>query len=154
MTLALLAVQEDFGGNLSILEKDFFAPHSVAIIGASNSPDKLGHAIVRNILDSGYPGKVYPVNPGESEVLSLPCYPSVTKLPDKPDMALIAVASKAVLTVLNDCAKKGIKGVVMISAGFKEAGEQGSKLEKDLLILARNHGIKMLGPNDAQNQGV
>jgi acetyltransferase len=79
--------------------------------------------------------------------MSLPCYSSVTNLPEEPDVALIAVASQAVLTVLNDCTKKGIKRVVMISAGFKESGEEGSKLEKDLLVLARNHGMRILGPN-------
>ena len=130
-----------------MLEKDFFTPHSVAVIGASNNPDKIGYAIVKNILNSGYRGEVYPVNPTESEVLSLPCYPRVTDLPQKIDMALIAVAWQAVLTILDDCAKKGIKRVVMISAGFKEAGEQGSKLEKDLLKIVRNHGMRLLGPN-------
>ena len=130
-----------------MLDKDFFTPHSVAVIGASNNPDKIGYAIVKNILNSGYRGEVYPVNPTESEVLSLPCYPRVTDLPQKIDMALIAVAWQAVLTILDDCAKKGIKRVVMISAGFKEAGEQGSKLEKDLLKIVRNHGMRLLGPN-------
>lgn len=130
-----------------MLEKDFFTPNSVAVIGASSSPNKIGHVIVKNILDSGYPGRVYPVNPTEGEILSLPCYPRVTDIPEKVDMALIAVTWQAVLTVLNDCAEKGIKRVVMISAGFKETGEQGSNLEKELLKLARHHGMRLLGPN-------
>jgi acetyl coenzyme A synthetase (ADP forming)-like protein len=130
-----------------MLEKDFFAPRSLAVIGASNNPDKLGYAIVKNILDSGYQGKVYPVNPSESEVLSLACYPGVTDLPEKVDMAIVAVAWQAVFAILDDCGRKGIKRVVMISAGFKEAGEQGSKLEKKMLKVVRRHGIRLLGPN-------
>jgi len=130
-----------------MLGKDFFTPQSVAVVGASNNPDKIGYALVKNILESGYRGEVYPVNPGESEVLSLVCYPGVTDLPRRVDMALIAVSWQAVFPVLDDCAARGIKRLVMISAGFKEAGEHGSRLEKELLKALRKHGMRLLGPN-------
>jgi acetyl coenzyme A synthetase (ADP forming)-like protein len=130
-----------------MLGKDFFTPQSVAVVGASNNPDKIGYALVKNILESGYRGEVYPVNPGESEVLSLACYPGVTDLPRRVDMALIAVSWQAVFPVLDDCAARGIKRLVMISAGFKEAGEHGSRLEKELLKALRKHGMRLLGPN-------
>jgi acyl-CoA synthetase (NDP forming) len=93
-----------------MLEKDYFTPNSVAVIGASSIPTKIGHVIVKNILDSGYPGRVYPVNPMEGEILSLPCYLRVRDIPERVDMALIAVNWQAVLTVLNDCAEKGGRG--------------------------------------------
>jgi acetyl coenzyme A synthetase (ADP forming)-like protein len=130
-----------------MLGKDFFTPQSVAVIGASNNPDKIGYVLVKNILESGYQGEVYPVNPNESEVMSLRCYAGVSDLPREVDIALIAVAWQAVLPVTEDCAAKGIKRLVMISAGFKEAGEQGARLEEDLLKIVRNHGMRLLGPN-------
>jgi acetyl coenzyme A synthetase (ADP forming)-like protein len=130
-----------------MLDKDFFTPYSLAVIGASSSPKKLGHILVKNILDSGYRGRVYPVNPKEDEVLSLTCYKRVTDIQEGVDMALLVVTWQMVLAVINDCVEKGIKRVVIISAGFKEMGEQGSKLEKGLLKIARQHGMRMLGPN-------
>jgi acetyl coenzyme A synthetase (ADP forming)-like protein len=130
-----------------MLDKDFFTPRSLAVIGASSSPKKIGHVLVKNILDSGYEGKVYPVNPREGEVLSLPCYKRVTDIQEAVDMALLVVTRQRVLAVINDCVEKGIKRVVIISAGFKEMGEQGHKLEKELLKIARQHGVRVLGPN-------
>jgi acetyl coenzyme A synthetase (ADP forming)-like protein len=130
-----------------MLGKDFFTPQSVAVIGASNNPDKIGYVLVKNMLESGYRGEMYPVNPHESEVMSLRCYPGVSDLPREVDIALIAVAWQAVLPVMEDCAAKGIKRLVMISAGFKEAGEQGARLEEDLLKIVRKHGMRLLGPN-------
>jgi len=130
-----------------MLEKDFFTPSSLAVVGASRNHSKLGYILLKNILDSGYKGKVYPVNPGESEVMGLTCYPRVTEVPEMVHMALVALPWQATLETLSDCAQKGIRRVVIISSGFKETGVRGSELEKEMLSLAREHGIRLLGPN-------
>lgn len=119
----------------------------MAVVGVSSNPNKLGHILLKNIIDSGYRGRVYPVNPTERELLSLLSFPKITSIPEKVDMAFLAVPRQAVLAVLSDCAHKGIKRIVMISSGFKETGKQGSELEKEVLKLARQHGMRVLGPN-------
>ncbi len=130
-----------------MLERDFFAPGSVAVVGASCNPTKIGYSLMKNILDSGYRGRLYPVNPGEKEVMGLVCYPKLADIPDRVDMAVIALPQRAALAVVKECAQKGVKGVVMISAGFKEIGEAGADLEREMVSLARQHGIRILGPN-------
>jgi len=130
-----------------MLDKNFFAPKSLAVIGASNNPNKLGYVLLKNILDSSQKVKVYAVNPAEREILSLPSYHRVTDIPEKVDMALLAAPSQAALAILDDCGQKGIKRIVMINAGFKEIGKQGSELEKEVLKLARKYEMRVLGPN-------
>ncbi len=124
-----------------------FKPKSVAIIGASTKPGKIGHILVENLIKEGYPGKIYPVNPKASEILGLKCYPSVKEIQDQVDLAVIAIPAPGVPAVVKDCGEAGIKGVVIISAGFKETGEQGAKLEKEVVEIARSYGIKVVGPN-------
>ncbi|MCD6484447.1 MAG: acetate--CoA ligase [Candidatus Odinarchaeota archaeon] len=127
----------------------FFNPKSVAVIGASTNPSKVGHAIVGNLIDSGYVkiGKVYPVNPKADEILGLKCYKSVTEIPDEIDLAVIVLPSRIVPAVVEECAKKGIKSIIVISAGFKEVGGEGAKLEKQIVELSKKYNLAIQGPN-------
>jgi acetyl coenzyme A synthetase (ADP forming)-like protein len=125
----------------------FFAPDSVAVIGASTKPGKVGHDILRNMISSGFEGTVYPVNPHASEILGLRCYRSVTKIEGPVDLAVIVVPARAVLGVMEECGEKGIDAVIVISAGFKESGREGIQRERDLAALARKLGIRVVGPN-------
>jgi len=127
--------------------REFFRPHSVAVIGASEKPGKVGRVVLENILGCGYPGDVYPVNPHGGEILGLKAYPSVEELPEAPDLAVIIVPAAAVPSVLDQCGLKGIKAAVVISAGFKEAGREGYRLELELEEMARRHNMRVLGPN-------
>lgn len=108
-----------------------FNPSSIAVVGASQEEKKVGNAVLKNLIN-GYTGKIYPVNPGRTEILSLPCYPSVSAIPDRVDLAIIVIPAKAVADSLKDCAKAGVKGVVVITAGFKEVGGDGVAREKKL----------------------
>ena len=129
------------------LLNEFFRPSSIAIIGASESPGKVGTVVLENIIDSGYHGKIYAVNPSHKEVQGLGCYPSVSDLPETPELAIIIVPARQVQHVLEECAQRGIKGAVIITAGFKEAGQEGYRREKELASIVKRNGIRVLGPN-------
>ena len=122
-----------------------FRPKSVAIIGASRKPGKIGHEILRNLIEYKYPGKIYPVNPSAEEILGLKCYKSVIEIPDEVDLAVVSVPAKLVPTILEECGKKGVKAVAVISAGFGEIGNV--ELEKQIVEIARKHNMRLLGPN-------
>jgi len=124
-----------------------FYPKSVAIIGASRSPEKLGTIILKNIQESGFSGKIYPVNPHANNINGLKTFPDVTELPEVPELAIISIPSCQVVEVLKQVGEKGTKNVVVLSAGFKEIGEEGQKLEKNLVEVAKKHSINLLGPN-------
>src|SRR5512138_2997587 len=111
----------------------FFSPNAVAVIGASENPKKLGHRILLNVVNSGYKGAIYPINPTAQEILGLKAYPSVSAVPGPIEQAVIVVPAAAVISVVDECGLKGIKGVVVITAGFREAGEKGKELELQLL---------------------
>lgn len=127
--------------------KDFFTPKSVAIIGASAHPEKIGFAIVKNVLDGRFGGKIYPINPDCDNLLGLKCYPSVSAVSGNIDMAIVAVPAAVVGTVLTECGKKKIKYAIIISAGFAEAGPEGVKRQAQLKKIAELYGIRILGPN-------
>ena len=127
--------------------QQFFEPRSVAIIGASTKPGKVGHDILRNMLTGGFQGEVYPINPHAEEILGRKCYPRVTEVEDDVDLAVIVVPAPAVLSVTQDCGEKGIGAAIVISAGFKEAGPAGLERERELGELARELGIRVVGPN-------
>ena len=118
----------------------FFEPESVAVIGASANPDKLGHAVLRNLIDCGYidKGEIYPINPKTSEILGIPAYKSVEDVPGAIDMAVIVIPQPYVPDALRTCGKKGVKGVVIISAGFREAGIEGVGRERELVRIANS----------------
>ncbi|MFZ5644847.1 MAG: acetate--CoA ligase alpha subunit [Bacillota bacterium] len=128
---------------------NFFDAASVAIIGASRTQGKIGNAIVKNLISSGYGGKIYPINPKESEIENLPVYPTLADLPEKVDLAVISVPAGRVLEVVEECGQNGVKNLVTITAGFKEVGREGLDLERKLLELCRQYGMRNLGPNCA-----
>ena len=126
---------------------NFFNPKSIAIIGASGKKEKLGYAILKNILDYNYRGKVYPVNLKRKKILGLKTYPSVLDIKNKIDLAVIAIPAKAVNIVLKECGKAKIKNAIIVSAGFKEIGSDGVVLEREMAEIAKRHKIKIIGPN-------
>lgn len=127
--------------------KPIFKPKAIAVIGASNNPRKWGNEMVLNPLSSGFRGAIYPVNPRTKEVLGLPAYPSVLKVPEDVDLAVIVVRAPIVPKVMEECVEKGVKGAVIISAGFAETGEAGATLQEKVLNIARKGGIRFVGPN-------
>ncbi len=127
--------------------KNIFEPSSIAIVGASKNKEKVGYAILKNILDGGYRGKIYPVNPKYDEIEGLKVYKSVEELPDGIDLAIIVVPIQIVPKIMEELGKKGIKGAVVISAGGRETGEKGRRLEEEIIKVARRYGIRFLGPN-------
>jgi len=126
---------------------DLFYPKSVAVIGASRTVGKPGFNIVWNLKQHGFTGKIYPVNPNAEKILDLKCYPSILDVPDEIDLAIIAVPAKLVPGVMKECAEKGIKGAVIVSSGFSEEGEEGARYEREVLQIAKKHGIRIFGPN-------
>ncbi|UCH63982.1 MAG: acetate--CoA ligase family protein [Fidelibacterota bacterium] len=125
----------------------FDCPDGVAVIGASRDPEKLGHGILSNILTSGYQGNVYPVNPKTEEVLGLPSYPSVKDIPDALDLAVIVIPERFVPDALRECGEKGLKAVIVITAGFGETGVEGVHREQEITAIAREYGLRVIGPN-------
>jgi acetyl coenzyme A synthetase (ADP forming)-like protein len=125
----------------------FFSPKAVAVVGAARDHAKVGHHVFANLLNDGFVGSVYPVNPRSEEIDGHRCYPSVLKLPGHVDLAVIVVPARFVSQTIDECAQVGIESVIVISAGFKEAGPEGGALERELLEHARSGGIRMLGPN-------
>ncbi len=124
----------------------FFKPRGIAIIGASANPVKGGHFILNNVM-KGFNGGIYPVNPGYQEINGIKCYPSVLEVPDPVDLAIIFVPAKMVPGVLQECARRGLKGVMIESGGFAETGEQGKQLQKSLDQIRKDTGIRIWGPN-------
>lgn len=125
----------------------FFKPMSVAVIGASPERGKVGHEIVRNIINSGFKGNVFPINPNSTSVLGLKCYPKVLDVAEDIDLGVIAVPARIVPSVVEDSGKKGLKGLIVISAGFKETGGEGAKLEREITEVCRRYDVRLLGPN-------
>ena len=121
------------------------SPSSVAVIGATDRKEKLGYSLLLNIINGGYKGRLYAVNPHYKEVLKVDCYPTILDLPEAVDLAVIIVPSTAVLKVVEECSQKDVAGAVIISAGFKEVGSQGALLEKDVVKAAK--GMRIIGPN-------
>src|SRR3990172_1064993 len=127
--------------------ESFFNPRSVAIVGASRQEGKVGYEILANMIAAGYKGEIYPVNPQAGEIEGLKCYSDLGSIPAVPELVLIIVPAKMVPAVMQQCAKVGSKAVVIITAGFKEVGEEGRALEKQVIQTARQAGIRVIGPN-------
>jgi acyl-CoA synthetase (NDP forming) len=126
----------------------FFKPKSVAVIGASGTPGKLGYVIVKNIADSDFAGNVYPVNPKSDEILGYKVYRSVTEIPGDVDLAVTALPSpKITVAALEECAKKGVKAVIIESAGFAEMGGEGKIYQQQIVDIAKKNNIRVMGPN-------
>ncbi len=124
----------------------FFHPDGVAIIGATDNPAKGGYHILRNTL-AGYGGRVYPVNPRYAEILGTKCYPDIESIPGDFDLAIYFIPAKSLPDTIRACAKKGVKAIIIESAGFSEVGEEGRMLQKESVDLARSFGIRLWGPN-------
>jgi acetyltransferase len=124
----------------------FFNPQSVAIIGASSNINKGGYHIIKNIT-VGYQGKIYPVNKSYTEILGLPCYPDIASIPGNVDLAIYFIPSKELPETVNECAKKGVKGIIIESGGFTEAGVEGANIQRLALENAAKAGIRLWGPN-------
>lgn len=124
-----------------------FRARSVAIIGASNNPTKWGYSLVERPLRSGFGGPLYPINPREREVLGVPAYPSIAQVPGPVDLAVFTMPAAAVPAALEECLAHQVRGAVVISAGFAEAGPQGRALQEELVRVARRGGIRFVGPN-------
>lgn len=125
----------------------FFNPRAVAVIGASESPNKIGHQVLANLIRSGYRGEIYPINPNATEILGKTCYKSVLEIPGVLDLVVIVVPTRFVASVLEEAGQKGAKGAVVITAGFREAGGEGPQREKELLEIANRYGMRIIGPN-------
>ena len=130
-------------GNLDAL----FAPKSIAVIGASNRQGSVGRAVFTNILLNEYTGTVYPVNPKDRSISGVRSYPSIGDLPESVDVAVVVVPAAVVPAVTEECGKKGVKGLIIISAGFKEVGQDGATLERQVASLAQKYSMRMVGPN-------
>ncbi|HKW96485.1 MAG TPA: bifunctional acetate--CoA ligase family protein/GNAT family N-acetyltransferase [Bryobacteraceae bacterium] len=125
----------------------FFAPRNVAVIGATETPASVGRTIVWNLINSPFGGTVFPVNPKRSSVLGIHAYPRVEEVPDEVDLAVIVTPAKTVPGVVSECVRAGVKGAIIISAGFKEAGKIGADLERQVLEEARRGRMRIIGPN-------
>ncbi len=122
-------------------------PRSIAVIGASRHTDTIGYVILDALLRDGYTGAVYPVNPRSKVVHSMRAYPSIAEVPGPVELAVIVVPKEYVVQVATDCGEAGVKGLVVISAGFREVGDEGAERERELLAVARRYGMRMVGPN-------
>ncbi len=134
------------GQDLSKLEL-FFRPRGVAVVGASRDPQKLGHGVVRNLVNYGYDGPIYPINPRSNEILELRVYPSVMEVPDPLDLAILVLPAHKVPDELARCGERGIPAVIIISGGFREVGPEGQAREDEVKRIAAEYGIRLLGPN-------
>ncbi len=126
---------------------NFFNPKTIAVIGASRTPGKVGHDILKNLTQYGYQGVLYPINPEAPEILGLKAYPTIMDVPGEIGLAIVVVPPKSVLEVIGQCGKKGIDSAVIITAGFKESGSEGTKLEDELVKKSKESGVRFIGPN-------
>lgn len=127
----------------------FFEPNSVAVIGASSNPDKLGYAVLENLVEGGYSdkGKIYPINKKSKEILGVTAYPSVEEVPGDIDLAVIVIPYPFVPGILRECGEKGVPAAIVISAGFREAGHEGLERELELIEISKEYDIRLIGPN-------
>ena len=132
---------------MSDLLEAFFAPESVAVVGASRNERGLGHTVLKNMLDAGFLGRIYPVNPKADYVLGLKVYPDLMSIPDKVDLVVVVVPQPLVVEVMREAVQKGAKGAVVITAGFREVGPEGLQAEKEMTRIAHEGGMRILGPN-------
>jgi len=125
-----------------------FNPRSVAVVGASDNPGKLGSHVMRSLTEGGYPGRIYPVNPGKEEILGIKAYPSLFQISEAVDLSIIVLPAEQVPKTIKECKEKGVYGIVLITAGFKEIEDKrGETLQREITELANEFNIKIIGPN-------
>ncbi len=127
--------------------ESLFRPKAVAVIGASSKELSIGNRVIRNLIDFGFKGRIYPVNPSAGEIRGIPAYRSILDCPDGVDVVHMVIPAKFVPQAVDDCGKKGVKHIIINSGGFGETGAEGAAIEKDFLERARRYGIRILGPN-------
>ena len=125
----------------------FFTPRSIAVVGASRIPGKVGHDVMVNITSSGYQGNIVAVNPETDTLLGIPCYPDLFTYGKEVDLAIIVVPNEVALRTVEDCIQAGVKGIVVISSGFRELGQEGLEMERKMVELCRKRAVRLLGPN-------
>ncbi|MEE9150847.1 MAG: CoA-binding protein [Thermoplasmata archaeon] len=125
----------------------FFNPKSIAVLGASGKPGKIGYEVVKSIIDAGYEHEIYPINIYSHEILGLKTYKSILDAPGNVDLAVYALPAKLAPQTVEECSRKGVKGIIIISGGFKELGGEGAKLERQTVDNAKKHDIRIIGPN-------
>lgn len=125
----------------------FFSPRSIAVIGASTNVGSVGYTLTENLLENGYTGTIYPINPKTETLFGLPCYAKISLIPHEIDLAIIIVPANIVPLVLREVGEKGVRSAIIISAGFKETGDEGRKLEEEITSIAKEKNIALLGPN-------
>lgn len=124
-----------------------FNARSVALIGATDSPERVGYQLLESLIAAGFPGKIYPVHPRHQELLGLKVYPSLDAIPDTVDLAIVALNQWKTVDAVRECGKAGVKGAVCVAGGYKEIGEEGRQLETELSNAARETGLMLVGPN-------
>ncbi|MCK5324312.1 MAG: CoA-binding protein, partial [Desulfobulbaceae bacterium] len=130
-----------------IMLEPLLYPKTIAVVGASKKPGKVGHEILANLIKGGFTGKIIPVNPTADQVLDLPCYKSPVDCGESIDLSLIVVPNRAVVEAVKSSIKAGAGAIVVITAGFKEIGEEGAALEREVAEICVSHGVRLLGPN-------
>ena len=142
--------KRQFSSNIKMANNDisfFFNPKSIAVIGASSTSGKVGNTVLNNIINSGYKGKVFPINPRAELICDLPSFDSILNVPEDIDVAIFVIPSKFVNNAAEECGKKGVKGLIIISAGFKEIGGEGVEREEQLIKISKKYNMRILGPN-------
>lgn len=124
-----------------------FKPKSIAVIGASTKENSVGHSLFKNLIDSGFKGGLYPINPKVKELLGKPAFKDIKSVSEKVDLAVIILPAKLVPQVVEECGEAGVGGLLIISAGFKEAGEEGEKMVEQIMATSRRYGMRIVGPN-------
>jgi acyl-CoA synthetase (NDP forming) len=127
--------------------ESLFRPKSVAVIGASTKPLSIGNRVLKNLIDFGFKGSIYPINPKADEVRGIKAYKSILDTPGNIDVVHMVIPAKFVPQAVSDCGQKGVKNIIINSGGFSESGPQGAAIEKDFLARAAQFGIRILGPN-------
>lgn len=125
----------------------FFNPANIAVIGASDTPGKYGHEILKNLIRGGFPGVLYPINPKAEKILGLDCHRNIGEVPEPVDLAVVIIPARLVPQAVKECGERGVKGAVVISGGFSEAGAEGEQIQKTLAEVAARYGVRLLGPN-------
>ncbi len=126
---------------------NFFSPKSIAVVGASTKPGKIGHELVKNVSQYEYKGKIFPVNPKAETILGLKCYSSISEIPEKIDLAIYAAPSNILPKLVEEAGKKGVKNAIIVSGGFKEMGETTASYEEELVSVATKYDMRIIGPN-------
>ncbi|MED5253172.1 MAG: CoA-binding protein, partial [Pseudomonadota bacterium] len=126
---------------------DILAPTGIAIVGASADPTKRGYKAMVGLINGGYRGSIYPINPKADHILGVKAWPSIAEMPGCPELALLCTPAATVPALIAECGRRGVKGAVILASGFGETGEEGAALEAQMMDIARAHGVRIIGPN-------